>query len=102
MKISEKMKKDISDCYKPENNNNYNLARANELLKYLPKVEQLEKQNKELLDALVEFKIEDCFCQVGIHHPMLNGIHSDRCTKSRKLIEKATGKKWSEIIKDGK
>lgn len=72
--------------------------KAEHFLELLPKVEQLEQQNNELLETIINLKTGDCFCQCGIDNPMMSK-HSLLCKNTIDLIEKTKGQKWSDIIK---
>lgn len=61
----------------------------------LPKIEQLENEHSEMLEALISI----CMEFDGFLENDYNGCICDQDPEIIELIEKATGKKWEEIIK---
>jgi hypothetical protein len=42
----------------------------------------------ELINALIGLKKGDCFCDVGIDNPMLQGRHSRSCGQATRALDK--------------
>lgn len=93
MKLSEEIKNMINGS------DSLNYEYYLDLKKIIPKVEQLEQQNKELVEAFIEkIKID-----YGMYKQLMTIEISEKYYKHHRikenieLIEKITGKKWSEI-----
>lgn len=100
MKLSEEMKELTEDRIRFDDymsNEQYfdDLNRSIYYSELLPKIEKLEQDKKELLEALIEQVKEGMLCEdCKKCTPLCSDMHS------KKLIEKHTDKTWEEIIKE--